>query len=161
MPPEQYRGRSIQIYFDTDRECKEILNAAEKARISMAAFCREMIRKGMAEPPASPALLEAQEALFAARKELDRRAGEIRRLESEIFSLRGSMLAQEEAAANVDSGLVALLQDGQFHRSTDIMRSLKIDSNNMDAIRSLAAQLHALQDLQLVSEDPQGWKWVG
>lgn len=120
-----------------------------------------MVLKAREIPPPSPALMEAQEALFAARQELSRQISEISRLECELFSLRGSMLAQEEAAASVDSGLVTLLQDGQYHRAADILRALKIDGKNMDAIRSLASQLHALQDLGLVVEEPQGWRWIG
>jgi hypothetical protein len=40
------------------------------------------------------------------------------------------------------------------------MKELKIDQKNIDAIKVLAGQLHALQDLHLVVEGTKGWVWV-
>ena len=46
-------------------------------------------------------------------------------------------------------------------RTDDIMLALNIDSKNIDALKALAGQLHALQDLKLLTETSKGWRWTG
>jgi hypothetical protein len=40
------------------------------------------------------------------------------------------------------------------------MRALGIDPKNIDAIRALAGQLRDLQDLKLITEGNNGWRWA-
>jgi hypothetical protein len=56
--------------------------------------------------------------------------------------------------------LIDLLRDGHVWRSSEIMAALGIDSKNIDALRVLAGQLHALQDLHMIEETAKGWRWI-
>jgi hypothetical protein len=38
---------------------------------------------------------------------------------------------------------------------------LYLDSKNIDAIKVLACQLHALSDLKMIEETAKGWRWLG
>jgi hypothetical protein len=40
------------------------------------------------------------------------------------------------------------------------MAALNIDPKNIDALKVLAGQLHALQDLKMIEETVKGWKWI-
>jgi hypothetical protein len=167
MPSEKYAGRVATIYFDTTEERTEIIKAAQVADVSFACYCREMIRRGMAIDPTPDVstireLRTAKEDLSRLRHELKDRVAEVKHLETEIFNLKHSLFLQPQPSgqSTLSSELVDLLQDGHTWPSHEIMKALNIDQKNIDAIKILAEQLHALQDLHLVVEGSKGWKWV-
>ncbi len=161
MPPKQYDSRSIVLYFPSASELQIVQAAAEKVGKPYSHFCIEMIRRGMNQPVASPELPELQKELSLTRKELEQKDGEIRGLQAEIFTLKGALLEQPESKGELDSGLIELMQDGRTRRPAEIMRELGIEARDMGAITALVTQLHALQDLGLIQEGPNGWRWIG
>ena len=128
-----------------------------------------MIRKGVELQNAVPDFqhlkesAQGKEELARLRRELKDKTAMVEKLETEIFTLKHSLFLQPvpSGKGELSSTLVTLLQDGHVWRPNDIMRELDIDPKNIDAIKVLAGQLHALQDLRLVEEGPKGWKWIG
>jgi hypothetical protein len=164
MPPVKYTGRNLTLYFESDQEVKDIHQAAENARVPYAKFCREMIRRGMEQPqkPQNDSL-ELREELAAARRNNTRLSDRIAQLEAELFAARHSTILGYSSKTVDDSAsneLVDLLKSGGSWRSDAIMKALGIDPKNIDAIRALAGHLRALQDLGLVAEGNNGWRWV-
>lgn len=168
MPPLKYADRTLTIYFPSKQEFEEVADAATKAKIPFSHFAREMILRGMERQTApQPDLLretsQDREELSRLRRALKDSAAARQKLETEIFTLRSSLFLQPipEGQGKLSSELVELLQDGYVWRANDIMQELGIDPKNIDALKVLAGQLHALQDLKLVEEGPKGWRWIG
>jgi hypothetical protein len=167
MPPKGFENRFLTIYFPTAEEVNDIKDAAEKAGLHHAHFMREMIRKGM-EAQKLPDIdaihntTELKGEVAVLRRELKDKAAYIEKLETEIFNLKHSLFLQPiPTGVGRSVELVELLQDRRVWRTDDIMLALNIDSKNIDALKALAGQLHALQDLKLLTETSKGWRWVG
>jgi len=168
MPPKGFENRFLTIYFPTAKEVKDIKDAAGKTGMHHAHFMREMIRKGMEaqKPPDIDAIhntAELKGEVAVLRRELKDKAAYIEKLETELFTLKHNLFLQPTPAGTGQRSveLVELLQDGRVWRTDDIMLAMNIDSKNIDALKALAGQLHALQDLKLVVETSKGWRWVG
>lgn len=164
MPAEKYNNRCFTLYFPTKEEYDRVLQAAEKATIPLSKYCIEMIRLGMdrpIEPP--PGLQDFREDLALAKSELTERDAHIRDLEAELFTARQAILNQPESEGKGEfsSKLIDILGSGRVMKPAEIMRSLGIDNRDIEAVQALANQLHALQDLRLISEGKNGWKWIG
>jgi hypothetical protein len=103
-----------------------------------------------------------REALAMARRSLKDSEAARLKLETELFALKGSLFLQPvpEGRGSLSSELVELLRDGRVWRSVEIMAALGIDSKNIDALKVLAGQLHALSDLKMIEETATGWKWI-
>ena len=168
MPPKGYEDRSLTLYFPTTEEVKEIHQAAEKAKVPYATFYREMIRQGMRQsqkPDTDDNVMQLREDLAKAKRDLAKQEQRNAQLEAELFAARHSgymTYSEDEGAGGSDTSnaLVDLLKSGGAWRPDAIMKSLEIDPKNIDAIRALAGQLRALQDLKLVVEANNGWRWV-
>ena len=164
MPDAKYSGRILTIYFPTAKELKKLQDAALASRMPHAHFALEMIRRGMDMPTTpSAGLQDAREELARIQKELKEKNARITQLETDLFTARHSLFLQPipTGRGKLSSDLVDLLQDGHTWRPDEIMRRLGIDPRNIDAITALAGQLHALQDLKLVAEGNNGWRWIG
>lgn len=169
MPPERYKGQTLTIYFPERTEYQEIRAAALAADLRESHYAREMIRTGMQYHGIQPNAeflkesAQSREALAMARRSLKDSEAARLKLETELFALRGSLFLQPipEGRGSLSSELVNLLQDGHVWRSGEIMEALGIDPKNIDALKVLAGQLHALQDLRMIEETAKGWKWTG
>jgi hypothetical protein len=166
MPPKGYEERCLTLYFTSPAEVKEIHQAAEKAKVPYATFCREMIRRGMEQSQKQDTARngnEIREELAKAKMGLARQEERIAQLEAELFAARHSAFLSYPSGSgqgSVSDELVDLLKSGGSWRSDAIMKVLGIDPKNIDAIRALAGQLRALQDLKLVIEGHNGWRWA-
>jgi hypothetical protein len=169
MPPEKYEGRTLTVYLDSKQELNDLIEAAGKAGLPLSHFARELIRKGLEANEAKPdtnlihEASQSREEVSQLRRELKEKQALIQKMETELFALKQSGFYAPLLDGDLppDSALIDLLQDGHVRRSDEIMKALGIDTKNIDAIKALAGQLHALQDLRLVVEGPKGWKWVG
>lgn len=164
MPPKEYNGRSLTLYFTSVEEVGEIYQAAKKAQVPNALFCREMIRQGMSRKPCSDwDSNEVREELAKARRDLAKLEERSSQLEAELFAARHaaySTYGSYPGQGQISGALVDLLQSGGSWRPDAIMKALGIDPKNIDAIRALSGQLRALQDLKLVVEGHNGWRWT-
>jgi len=108
-------------------------------------------------------LARTKEELSKLRRELKEKNALLEKKESEIFALRHQGFATDRLVGKLEfsNDLIEFLQTGKTYQPNDIMKALGIDAKNIDAIKTLAGQLHALQDLKLVEENQRGWKWIG
>ncbi len=134
----------------------------------LAHWIRETVDIHLAEEgaPRLDLLREAdatREEVAKLRSENREKTALLEKMETELFALKHSAFASHSLDGELilHSNLIDLLQDGKTRRSDEIMKVLQIDAKNIDAIKALAGQLHALQDLKLVAEGPKGWKWIG
>jgi hypothetical protein len=168
MPPDRYKGQTLTIYFPESSEYQEIRRSALAAKIAESHYAREMIRTGMQYHGIQPNTefleesAQSREALAMARRSLKDSEAARLKLETELFALKGSLFLQPvpEGRGSLSSELVDLLKDGHVWRSVEIMDALGIDPKNIDALKVLAGQLHALQDLKMIEETTRGWKWI-
>ena len=168
MPDKKYEGRVLTIYFPTRTELQEIQASADSIHAKHSHFAREMIARGMELQTAPrPDLLQesaqAREELSRLRRSLADSEALRQKLETELFAAKHSLFLQPAPTGQgtLSSALVELLQDGHTWQSHEIMKELGIDPKNIDAIKVLAGQLHALQDLHMVVEGTKGWRWTG
>ena len=164
MPSKEYSARSIVLYFPSADELQKVHAAAEKARTPYSSFCVEMIRRGMEGPIGpSPDVQALQNELATVKQSLAEKDAALRQMETELFTAQQAILGHPgvEGEGEFSSRLVDLLATGRVMRPAEIMRELGIDSRDIEAVQALAAQLHALQDLRLVAEGNNGWRWIG
>lgn len=167
MPPEAYSGRTLTIYLDSIKDYNDLVEAAHTTGLSVAEFSKEMIRRGRETLTAStgPDLsMELQES----RQEVARLRADLREKEAALLALRARLfaeqhklfLADEDGRGKLSGDLLAILQRPGHHRAPDIMKELGIDPENGPAMRALAGQIRALQDMGMIEEGLTGWRWI-
>lgn len=101
-------------------------------------------------------------------QEVARLRADLREKEAALLALRARLFAEqhklfladeEDGHGKLSSDLLAILQRTGHHRAADIMKELGIDPENGPAMRALAGQIRALQDLGMIEEGLTGWKW--
>ena len=151
MPSEKYNNRCLTLYFSSKSEYDTTLKAAEAAKVPLSKFCLEMIRRGM--EPREPVVIEDTAPLH---QEIRRQLLRIQELEREVFELQGRSLQKE---CSFSPELICLMRDGRVRRPAEILRELGL-SPGPETLSALSAQLHRLQDLHVVEERQNGWKWL-
>lgn len=167
MPRSRYTKRQFCLILPSDEDIVRWSKDAKKSKISISRYIYEMVEKARDIPlaPRTDVIKEsaqAREELSRLRRSLADSEAIRQKLETEIFNLKHSLFLQPAPTGQgtLSSELVELLQDGHTWPSHEIMKELHIDQKNIDAIKILAGQLHALQDLHLVVEGTKGWRWV-
>ncbi len=151
MPAEKYNNRCLTLYFSSKSEYDATLGAAQAAQVPHSKFCLEMIRRGM--EPREPVVIEDNAPLH---HEIRRQLLRIQELEREVFELQGRSLRSE---CSFSPELICLMQDGGVRRPAEILRALGL-SANVETLSALSSHLHRLQDLHVVEERQNGWKWL-
>ena len=84
-------------------------------------------------------------------------------LKTENFKLRNKLFAMEkpEGIGQFDKELLDLLRQKRTWPNRALLDELGVDSSNIEAIQIITRQLQTLQDLSLVKESAQGWRWIG
>jgi hypothetical protein len=103
--------------------------------------------------PREPVIIEDTAPLH---HEIRRQLFRIQELEREVFELQGRSLRSE---CSFSPELICLMQDGKVRRPSDILRELGL-STSVETLSALSAHLHRLQDLHVVEERQNGWKWL-
>jgi hypothetical protein len=167
MTRPEYNGRQFCLILPSRADLLQWHADALDVGLPLNRYVYEMVEKAREIPlgPNPDVLREAaqsREELARLRRELKDATAARQKLETEIFALKGSLFLQPtpEGRSSLSSELIDLLQDGHVWRSAEIMAALNIDSKNIDAIKVLAGQLHALSDLKMIEETAKGWSWL-
>lgn len=168
MPSENYAKKSILVTFPTTTECREWQDAAAKTGLPYSKYILEMARRGREAETNRPGP-EAAADLATIRAENTRlltTVSELRalyeRAEAEIFIQRhrvftGPLVGSQQPSEK----LIAVLKSAvRPMPSEDLMRSLSISPQDMEALKVLKGQLEALQGFGLLQETPMGWRWI-
>jgi hypothetical protein len=129
------------------------MDSARTAQVPLSKYCLEMIRRGM--EPREPIIIEDNAPLH---HEIRQQLIRIRELEREVFELQGRSL-QSHRECSFSPELICLMQDGRVRRPAEILRELGLTAS-IETLSALSAHLHRLQDLHVVEERQNGWKWI-
>jgi hypothetical protein len=171
MPPKQFVGRYISVYFDT-REEKTFWE--EKAKEHGTTLSKlvfeglEALRVKIDSNP-RPDLLKENESLkekiAKTEREIRLQANLIEKYESELYRVQHAgfkeLTPAGEGMRSYDLNLISLLKSNKKTLdSKALLDALKIDPGDLTTTRLVRNQLEALQRYGLVKEDCQGWRWI-
>jgi len=171
MPPKQYVGRYISVYFNT---CEEKTFWEEKAKEHGTTFSKlvfeglETLRMKIESKPRPDVLKENEslkEIIARTEREIRLQANLIEKYESELYRVQHAgfqeLTPQGEGMRSYDLNLIQLLKSSKkVLDSKTLLTSLKIDPGDLAATRLVRNQLEALQRYGLAKENSCGWMWI-
>jgi hypothetical protein len=167
MPPKQYRGRYTEVYFPSEKFLEKWKAQAVAARMPLSSWIVATVEAavdGTSEPAQEIAdqKTSLQEENRRLRREMEKSEAKLRELETQIFKLQhASFLSDTEGQKIYSEKLIKILRSGGTWPGRELLAELSVNPNDAVAIQIVTAQLQALQDFGLVSENARGWKWIG
>jgi hypothetical protein len=169
MPREEFKNRYLSAYFSTEKEKVFWENFAEERGTTLSKLVLEglaMLRDRDLTKP-RPDLIKENDELKAELKkinyELKIRNELLRKYETEVYKARHSgfkaLNIRDDESRRYDLDLVKLLKSGKTFNSEELLGSLNIDSEDIEASGLVWNQLSALEAFGLVVETRFGWKW--
>lgn len=168
MPSEKYSTRTTQVTFPSQEEHDAWVDDAAKIKLPLTKYILEMARRGREGEASRP--VDQSGELTRLKEEnanLTASEGELRKLyeraEGELFKLRHASYAMMPNGIQEPSEkLVTVLQSSDRPiGNQELLRSLGINTRDIEAMKILLGQLQALRDFGLLQETPLGWKWIG
>lgn len=168
MPTEEYRGRRTEIYFPSEDFLKKWKGWAKAAKTPLSSWIFETVERVMddsGEPIQDIAKERSslQDENRKLRRDLENATTLMEAYKTEAFNLRNEIFLQKDlrGRGQFDDRLVAVLRRGGVWRSRDLLKELDVDAKDVDAIQIVVKQLQTLQDIGIVQEGSNGWRWVG
>ena len=167
MPPKRYRGRYTEIYFPSEKFLERWKEKAKDARMPLSSWVFATVEAtidGTIEPSQEITShnVSLQEENRRLRRELEKDEAKLRELETQIFKLQHSSIFSDTDNRRVYSGkLIKALRSGGTWPGCELLEELGVSPNDTEVVQSVSAQLQALQDFGLISENARGWKWIG
>ena len=86
----------------------------------------------------------------------------LEKTETEMFKLQyGSFLKKDiQGTSSFSKPLIELVQNGRTWTEADLLKELRIDPKDGDAIEITTRQLEELERFDLVKREANGWKWA-
>jgi len=86
----------------------------------------------------------------------------LEKTETEMFKLEyGSFLKKDiQGISSFSKPLIELVQNGKTWAEADLLKELRIDPKDGDAIEITTRQLEELERFDLVKREANGWKWA-
>jgi hypothetical protein len=86
----------------------------------------------------------------------------LEKTETEMFKLQyGSFLKKDiQGTSSFSKPLIELVQNGKTWTEADLLKELRIDPKDGDAIEITTRQLEELERFDLVKREANGWKWA-
>jgi hypothetical protein len=88
----------------------------------------------------------------------------LNKYETDLYKLRYEAFAELEefdGARRHDEELIAILKRGKTIDGYEILKELKIDPKDSDAVKLVSNQLENLRRFGLAKETGNGWRWTG
>jgi hypothetical protein len=167
MPPKKYQGRYTEVYFPSEKFLEKWKAQAEAARMPLSSWIVATVEAavdGTSEPAQEIAdqKTSLQEENRRLRREMEKSEAKLRELETQIFKLQhASFLSDTEGQKIYSEKLIKILRSGGIWPGRELLAELSVNPDDVVAIQIVTAQLQALQDFGLVSENARGWKWIG
>ena len=168
MPSTYYNDRQKNVIFPSSQDLKRWEGLARKARMkfnrwvfSMVELQITMENQDLEEINTQKISLQSENLKL--RRDKERIEAMAEDLKTENFKLRNKLFAMEQPVGigEFDKDLLNLLRQKRTWSNRALLEELGVDSANIEAIQILTKQLQTLQDLQLVKESAQGWRWIG
>jgi len=171
MPPKQYVGRYISVYFNSREEKTFWEEKAEAHGTTLSKLVFEGLEalRTKIESNPRPDLLRENESLKEKIAKIEReirlQANLIEKYESELYRVQHAgfkeLTPAGEGMRSYDLNLIQLLKSSKkVLDSKTLLVSLKIDPQDLAATRLVRNQLEALQRYGLAKENSSGWKWI-
>jgi len=171
MPPKQYAGRYISVYFNSQEEKTFWEEKAEAHGTTLSKLVFEGLEalRTKIESNPRPDLLRENESLKEKIAKIEReirlQANLIEKYESELYRVQHAgfkeLTPAGEGMRSYDLNLIQLLKSSKkVLDSKTLLVSLKIDPQDLAATRLVRNQLEALQRYGLAKENSSGWKWI-
>jgi len=86
----------------------------------------------------------------------------LEKTETEMFKLQyGSFLKKDiQGTSSFSKPLIELVQQGKIWTEADLLKELRIDPKDGDAIKITTRQLEELERFDLVKREANGWTWA-
>ena len=166
MPRPSHYNRQFLIYLPTEKDLDNWKELAKAARISLNKYIFEMVERGRQEAQPRTDLIkeisDLREENQKQREEIKLKSLVLEKYETELFKFRHESFLQPEfqGTQQFSEDLVNLLRKGRACSGPDILKSLKIDPKDSEAVNIVYKQLQVLQDFKLIEEGVNGWRWV-
>ena len=122
---------------------------------------REVLRKDDIDKLSS-IILEAMRIIDYYPTGLEQWRQNLEKTETEMFKLQyGSFLKKDiQGTSSFSKPLIELVQQGKIWTEADLLKELRIDPKDGDALRITTRQLEELERFDLVKRDAKGWRWA-
>jgi len=159
--------RTHSIYFRSPEEKIEWEKLALKSNVSLSKYILEMARRGQEDRLEISKNLA--EELGKLRDENNRLRDENKLLlmlreknETELFKLKNSLFLPEnfQGERTFAPELRDILKQGGYWTGHELLKALKIDPKDSEAVQIVQRQLRLLQDYKIVLEEARGWRWI-
>jgi hypothetical protein len=159
--------RTHSVYFQSPEEKLEWENFAKESKVSLSKYILEMARRGKEDRQESSR--NYAEELRKLRDENNRLRDDYKLLsmlrernETELFKLKHSLFLPDnfQGERSFAPELRDILRQGGFWTGHELLKSLKIDPKDSEAVQIVHRQLKLLQDYKVVREEERGWRWI-
>jgi hypothetical protein len=164
MPTGGYRGRRIEIYFDSEKEKEAVDNAARARGTSASKYILGLVEKDQAQHMAEPdrQIKSLQVRIHALQEEIRQKDEELARIRADNMRERDlAFLSNEGEGSRKFSGqLIQILRDMSPIGDDALLSILGVNAGDSDLQKALGKQLEALESFGLVRRGKNGWCWT-
>lgn len=168
---ETIKERSIYVYLPSVEQKKRWDEYANKHGMSVSKFVVEQVENSLSQ--VEDKSYKSMGALWLENKQLkdqldkvnrDKHVLEValERLEAELRRYRAQPFLDENFVGlrSYQKELVEILRDRKLVSSEEILRRLRIQPSETEAVKAVSKQLANLEAYGVVKSLPKGWKWV-
>ena len=163
------KARYVDVYLPSENAKLEWEVEAKKAGLPMSKFVFEAVeafRAAKDETPRSDMVRELAEAKEETQKllsELKMKTLLLEKLDADVYKARYANFQEVEMGEGTrrhDQELINVLKRGKALEGYTILKDLRIDPGETEAVKLVNNQLESLQRFGLVRETAQGWMWI-
>ena len=168
---ETIKERSIYVYLPSLEAKKEWDERARAQGVSVSRFVLEHVENSLrqVEDSSYRSIGELLQEVRLLKEQLEKETREkhvlevaMERLEEELRRYRAQPFLDEKfvGVRRYQKELVDILRMGRLVSSEEILRGLRIQPSEAEAIKAVSKQLENLECYGVVRSSPKGWKWV-
>jgi len=163
MPPKGFGEKCHTLYFPSKEMLISWREKAHLAKIPLTKWIIAIVENSLESPdeelPASHDIQALRQENLRLRKENATLQQSLSARETELFKLKYAPAKNSAGILELDSRLIAILQDGCTWSQRDILEALDVNAHDVDALQAVTALMQRLQDAGVVAEEKRGWRW--
>jgi len=167
---DSINNRRVDVYLDSVEQKEQWSELADEANMSLSKFvqaCVEYVSSQggpdfLAVGNSAGELQDLEQELREKKRTIEEKDVMIEKLRTEVKQYRSQSFLEEDfdGRRQFDRELIDILKSSENVRSEEILRQLNVDTQNVDLIQAIQAQLDQLEQYGLVEETIHGWKWI-
>jgi len=163
------KARYVDVYLPTAAAKREWEAEAKKVGLPMSKFIFEAVEGFIAAKDETPRhemvkeLADAKEEIQKLRNDLKMKTMLLEKLDADLYKARYASFHEVqmgEGTRRHDQELIKILQRGKAVDGYSILKELRIDPGETEAVKLINNQLESLRRFGLVQETANGWKWI-